>query len=266
MTSLARQHRDRVLASMGGRVLGASGAPAVAMAAGMAPANDRAPRQRDETGPAANAFRLHLAQLVTDRQALKQIQSVERKIARKREMLPAYAAWVEGVLAGAEASGEGVQDDVLVRVMIWRVDVGDLAGAFPLAAYVLRYGLALPGDFARTPTTLITEIFADAALEELKAGRPAPFRELAELEELVRPPRDMPDEVRARLHKALGLELARQSDDAEACARSAGGARAFKTGALAHLRRALELNAKVGAKTDVQRLERELNKEAAPTG
>lgn len=265
MESLARQHRDRVLAAMGGRVMAASGATAAMLAGGLTSANDATAPERDPGGPGGSAYVLHLAQLVTDRLALKGVQSVERKIERKRGMLPAYAAWIEGALAAGEA-GPAVQDDVLVRVMIWRVDTGDLLGAFPLAAHVLRHGLQLPTDFTRTPATLITELFADAALELLKTGAPAPFRELAELEDLVRPPRDMPDEVRSRLHKALGLELARQSEDAEACTRSAGGARAFKAGALTHLRRALELNERVGVKTDIARLERELNKEAAPAG
>lgn len=265
MTSLARQHRDRVLAAIGGRVIAASGATAAMLAGEAMSANDAGAPERDPAAPGASVYALHLAQLVTDRLALKGIQSVERKVARKREMLPAYDAWIEGALAAGEA-GPAVQDDVLVRVMIWRIDVGDLVGAFPLAAHVLRHGLQLPTDFTRTPATLITELFADGAIEELKAGRPAPFRELADLEDLVRPPRDMPDEVRARLHKALGYELARQSEDADACMRSAGGPRAFKAGTLTHLRRALELNERVGVKTDIARLERELNKEAAPAG
>ena len=56
----------------------------------------------------------------------------------------------------------------------------------------------------------------------------------------------MPDEVRAKLHKAIGYGLA-ASDPAKA---------------LDHLRRALQLFANVGVKKDIERLERELKNSA----
>ncbi|STH42997.1 small terminase subunit [Escherichia coli] len=46
------------------------------------------------------------------------------------ELLPKYAAWAEGVLA----AGGAQQDDVLMYVMLWRIDAGDYAGALEIGA------------------------------------------------------------------------------------------------------------------------------------
>lgn len=257
MVGLARAHQARILARMGGQVIASYGvAPGMVGAAGFSPANDGAP-EAAYTGRQASEYQLLMAALVRDLSRLKSIQSVERKVALKGELLAQYAPWVEGVLEAGRETGRGVQDDVLVHALIWRLDVGDFAGALPCAEYVLAHHLRLPERFQRTPSTLIAELFADGALEALKAGRPAPFTELLRLFEFLAE-RDMPDEVRARLHKALGLELARQAETPEAADRHAAGARGLQHAAVAELKRALALNERVGVKADIQRLERAL--------
>ncbi|HBB1350363.1 TPA: terminase, partial [Escherichia coli] len=60
---------------------------------------------------------------------------------------------------------------------------------------------------------------------------------------------DMPDEVRAKLHKITGLFL-----------RDAGDA----AGALAHLQRATQLDCQAGVKKEIERLERELKPKPEP--
>ncbi len=54
---------------------------------------------------------------------------------------------------------------------------------------------------------------------------------------------DMPDEVRAKLHKITGLVLRDNKQPADA---------------LAHLKRAMQLDCQAGVKKDIERLEREL--------
>lgn len=189
----------------------------------------------------ASRYELMLSKLAIDRHRLKSVQSIERKIAVKREVLPEYADYVAGALEG----GRGGQDDVLVTVMVWRIDVGDYAGALEIAAYALKHGLTLPDQYDRTLATVIAEEFAESALIVLKAEGKFDVDQLQQVAELTES-YDMPDQARAKLYKALGYAV--QSDPAAA---------------LPYLRRALALFDRVGVKKDIERLEKAL---AAPAG
>mgnify|MGYP000036964721 FL=1 len=123
----ARRHRERVLAALQGA------------------ANPQFDQAR------ANAYELQLMQLAEHRRTLKGIQSIERKIDAKRTMLGVYKPWIDGLLA----ADRGGQDDVLVTVMLWHLDTGDLEGALPMASYVIRHGLTTPDRYERTAATLI---------------------------------------------------------------------------------------------------------------
>ena len=186
--------------------------------------------------PNASAYELMLAKLASDRRRLKQVQSVEKKIAIKRELLPDYDAWVSGVLAG----NSGRQDDVVSAIMVWKIDTGDYAGALDIADYVLKHKLTLPDNYARTPATLVAEEIAGAALSTFAAGETFPMAILTRTLETTYGA-DMPDEVRARLIKAEGLAQ-----------ESVGGI----DRALASFQHALSLNDKVGVKKDIERVKR----------
>src|SRR5690606_4249301 len=80
----------------------------------------------------ATAYEMQLAQLQQDRLRLKQVQSGEAKAELKRQLLPDYAPYVDGVLA----AGRGAQDEVLTTIMVWRIDAGDYTGALAIARYV----------------------------------------------------------------------------------------------------------------------------------
>jgi len=193
---------------------------------------------------AATQYELMLMQLATDRRRLKQIQSIERKIALKRELLPAYAAYVEGVIT----SQSGRPDDVLMTILVWRIDTGDLSGAIELAAYALQYGLNTPDRYERTTACLIAEEMADTALRGLTAGQTVDPDLLEQTWQLTAP-HDMFDPVRARLLKAIGL------------AQQQAGQPHL---AVEPLKRALELDDRCGVKKIIEQLERELKKEALP--
>jgi len=191
-----------------------------------------------------------LAQLRQAQVALKQLQSVERKIERKRALLPAFAAYVEGIVEG----DSGHQDEVLTTVMVWRLDTGDLAGALPLAEYALRHGLRLPERYKRTLGTVVVEETADQALAMLAAGQVPDVAALYRVQALTEA-EDMPDQVRARLHKALGLAHAQAPDDEpqEDTVRRCQAA-------LQQLHRATALDARSGVKKDIERLESALKR------
>jgi Phage small terminase subunit len=229
MTSPAKRHFERVAAAHAA----ASAAPGQTLAG-------------------ASHYELMLAKLATDRRRLKSIQSIERKVEVKREVLPEYAAYVAGALEG----GRGAQDDVLMTVMIWRIDAGDFAGALDIARYALRHGLTLPDQYERSTAAALAEEFADAALAVTRDGGTFPPDQLVEIAQLTELA-DMHDQIRAKLHKAIGLTIAPAHALTGSALRSSE--RAGAQSALDNLRRALSLDARSGVKQNIARLEAALS-------
>lgn len=223
MISPARQHFERI------------------SAAASQAAESESPRD-------ANGYELMLHKLAQDKRRLSSLQSMERRADVKREILPEYAAWVEGVIA----ANQGVQDDVLMTIMVWRIDAGDFAGALTIARYAIQNKLTMPEQYARKTTCLLAEEFSEVALHDMAATELS-VDELAGLSLILEAvvtlteAEDMPDEVRAKLHKACGLAIAKTD----------------KAAALEHLKRAFCLHEKIGVKKDIEKLERELKNLAA---
>ncbi|MDA8491215.1 phage terminase small subunit [Kluyvera sp. Awk 3] len=184
----------------------------------------------------ASGYDLMLLQLAEDRRRLKGIQSTVTKAQIKVELLPKYAAWAEGVLA----AGGTQQDDVLMFVMLWRIDAGDYAGALEIGRHALRQCWVMPIGNRNVQTVLAEEI-ADAAQSALIAATGFDAEPLLQTLDLTAD-HDMPDQSRARLHKAIGLVLAESSP----------------ASALNHLNHALQLDNHCGVKKDKQQLERRL--------
>lgn len=219
MTSPAQRHMMRVSASQAAQ-------------------RDQAPLRH------ATAYEQMLVKLADDRRTLKNIRSNERKAEKKRELLPFYAPWVAGVLA----DGRGAQDDIVMTVMLWRLDAGDIAGALEIAPYALKYGITT--DHRRTTPYMLVEEVALAALRLRDAGESVDFSLLQATIDLT-DGADVPDMVRARLHKVTGLTLRDAGQNAEA---------------LAQFQRAMQLDRNVGVRKEIERLERALKPkvEAAP--
>ncbi len=201
-------------------------------------AREAATASPGEAMPAnATQYELHLSKLGQDMRRLKALQSTEAKIKVKRELLPEYIPYVTGALE----SGNGAQDDVLMSVMVWRIDAGDIDGALDIATYALRHGLTLPERYKRTPACLIAEEIAEEAMQAIAADKSPDIDALRRTADLTADS-DMPDEVRAKLQKAMGLALAE----------------AAPADALGHLKRALELHSRCGVKKQIEQLERTL--------
>lgn len=192
----------------------------------------------------ANAYEQMLVKLAADRAKLKQIYSVERKAEHKRAMLPAYAPWVAGVLA----EGRGAQDDILMTVMQWRLDADDIPGALVIAPYALQHRLATPNNKRPAPYLLVEDV-ALSAERCRKAGTPVAISDLLATLELVGDA-DMPEEVRAKLHKVIGLMFSEVGDFAQA---------------LEHLNIAMRKDKAAGVKKEIQRCESALKPKPAPT-
>ena len=193
----------------------------------------------------ATAYEQMLVKLAADCRTLKQIRSNERKADKKRELLPFYLPWVTGVLA----NGKGAQDDIVMTVMLWRLDADDIPGALEIARYAMTYGLTMPvGGHRRTTPYLLAEEVALAAQRLRDAKQPVELANLLDTLALTERA-DMPDIVRAKLHKITGYQL-----------RDAGEL----TEALAHLQRAIQLERTVGVKKDIENLERQLKPKPEP--
>lgn len=237
--SLARRHRERMLAERG----------AVQVASGEV-----------RSGPAATEYELMRARLGVDLRRLKEIQSIEKKIELKRELLPAYSDWILGVLM----ANTGAQDDILVQIMIWHLDCGNFDVALKLAIYVLHYKLELPERFDRTAGTLIAEEIAEAALKAFAAGSEFDAAILDQVE-LLTEDHDMPDQVRAKLFKARAIHADRAATALDPAADGPAGQRqAGFANALDLYRRAYALDTGIGVKKDMDRMERELKKLTPP--
>ncbi len=237
--SLARRHRERMLAERGATQV-ASGA--------------------ERSGPAATEYELMRARLGVDLRRLKEIQSIEKKIELKRELLPAYFDWVKGVLE----ANTGAHDDILVQIMIWLIDVGEFGGALDLAEYVIRHQLALPERFDRTAGTLIAEEITEAALKSFGQGGSFDLAVLDFVDTLTHA-EDMPDQVRAKLFKARAIHADRAATAIDPAADGPAGQRqAGFAHALELYRRAYGLDKSIGVKKDMDRMERELKRLAPP--
>lgn len=250
MTSLAMRHRARMMARKN-----AESAPKAGKAA---------PRRTR----AASDYELKRAELGEDLRTLSEIQSIEAKIARKDDLLPKYDDWAAGVIEAANAAkaeGRRIEtDEVLVQTMIWAIDCSDAERALPRATVVISHGMELPSRFERTAGCMIAEEFAETALKALKldeSGVP-PLAPLQTIEELTEG-EDMPDQARAKLQRALGEVILRAADQAQqetddANQGPAGGKRAAIAAAIAHFKRALQLDSRAGVKKMIEQREREL--------
>lgn len=179
----------------------------------------------------ANLYELMLMQLADHKRSLKEIQSVERKVEAKRGMLPEYVAYIDGILQ----ADSGRQDEVLMTMLVWSIDVGDYARAIEIGAYALRHGLVTPEQYNRDTATLLAEEMAEARLR----GAAVPVDDLVHVDDLTSGS-DMPDEARAKLKRAIGEAY---SDAAPYVA-------------TAYLERAIELNKNIGVKKLLDSLKR----------
>ncbi|MBS0881107.1 terminase endonuclease subunit [Pantoea sp. JGM49] len=184
----------------------------------------------------ASGYELMLMQLGEDRRRLKGIQSTVKKAEIKIEVLPRYVPWVDGVLA-ADAEQ---QDDVVMFVMLWRIDAGDYAGALAIGRHAIRRNWSMPiGN--RNAQTVLAEEMADAAKNALLANVEFDVDLLLQTLDVIGD-LDMPDQSRARLHKSIGWLLTETSP----------------ASALNHLTRALQLDEKCGVKKDIEQLARKI--------
>ncbi len=130
-----------------------------------------------------------------------------------------------------------------MTVMLF-LDTGDIAGALEIARYARDRSDGTAGVNTAAPRRTCSPRRWRSRPCVYAAGELVDPRLLTETLQPTATA-DMPDEVRAKLHKITGLFL-RDGGDA--------------AGALAHLQRATQLDCQAGVKKEIERLERKLNR------
>ncbi|CCA91325.1 phage terminase small subunit [Novosphingobium sp. PP1Y] len=242
--SLARRHRDRILASQ--TVASApDGGAAAAPAAAPLPAAGAA-----NAAPADRAAAQIALRLTHDLRRLKEIKSIDLKIAAKREMLPHYRDWLVGLHKADAGVGSGIAAEVLPTCMVWMIDVGEYSDALDLAEFMMRHRVEMPARYQRDTATVILEEIAEAALKTQAAGEEFPLAILDGADHLTHG-EDMHDQARAKLLKAIGVEQLRRAEESEA---STSAPRL--NAALDALREAQRLHDRIGVKDRIRRAEK----------
>lgn len=245
--SLARRHRDRILAAQT-----VSAAVAPAGGAAHAPAAAPLPAAGATSSPAARAANQIVLRMTHDLRALKETRSIAHKITKKREMILQYRDWIAGILGADNGVGTGLAADVLPTIMVWAIDIGDFDYALTLADFVLRHRVAMPKRYERDAATLIVEEIADQAIKLQNADQRFPVAILDRVQDMTFAD-DIHDQVRAKLLKAIGVELLAAAQDMEA-----DPARGELASALSALREAQRLHDRIGVKDKIKRADKML--------
>ena len=198
------------------------------------------------------AFELMMMQMRQHRSDLKAIKSIESKIEAKRQLLPLYDAYVDGVMQARP----GTQDQIIARVMVWSLDAGLYKRGIDIAEYMLAAGLNPPDDYQRNVATILQDEISTAVCDGKLSGDEA-MQTILRVMGLTTTA-DTPDQPKARLCKAAGWALIGKTSTSDAdiakltpevCAQ-----------ALPYLQRAIELDKLAGVKKDIERLERRVKK------
>ncbi len=223
----------------------------------------------------SSAYQLMLAKLAADKRTLKGIESVQAKAAMKAKMLPAYADWIAGALAG----GGGADDVVLTTCMVWAIDAGAYALALTIAPYVLQHGLPMPDHYQRKAASILVDEMADAYLlgrwnaitypvpaqgegETIQQhGTEGAVELLAQALALTQD-HDMPDQARAKLYKAVAYAALGKVQTAETVDLDKMPRQALQD-VRDLLGTAVALDAMCGVKKDLERIDRKLAADAA---
>jgi len=230
--TLARRHREKMLAQQS--------------------------EHKNASGSTAKgtAYEMMLIRLHADQQRLKQIQSHQSKAKVKAEMLPEYQSWIDGILE----NGQGAQDEVLMTVLVWHIDVGNYDEALRIAEYALAHDLVMPDQYTRTLATVLLDEISAAMLKQKYDTQEAIEQSLSVMKktEELTDDRDAPDPAKAKLCKALAFALLARVGDGEITQEMMPDAEE----AAKYLERAFDLDERSGVKATLNNLKKRL--EPAP--
>lgn len=190
-----------------------------------------------------SAYQRLLKNLHDDKVLLKSVNSIADKVHIKKQALPAYQEWIDGITAAGAVQAD---DRVAATVIVWMIDCGLLDEAMPLADVLIHSGLESADEYSRSMPEIIVEQMA----AQIESGSEISAENLKTLIEWATAKKEdglheinLADVIRAKLLKAAG-EKAEAADDNET--------------ALNLYRQAVGYNDKAGVKKRIEALEKQL--------
>ena len=190
-----------------------------------------------------SAYQRLLKNLHDDKVLLKSVSSIADKVHIKKQALPAYQEWIDGITAAGTVQTD---DRITATVIVWMIDCGLLDEAMPLADVLIHSGLESADEYSRSMPEIIVEQMAD----QIESGSEISAENLKTLIEWATAKKEdglheinLADVIRAKLLKAAG-EKAEVADDNET--------------ALNLYRQAVGYNDKAGVKKRIEALEKQL--------
>ena len=190
-----------------------------------------------------SAYQRLLKNLHDDKVLLKSVSSIADKVHIKKQALPAYQEWIDGITAAGTVQAD---DRIAATVIVWMIDCGLLDEAMPLADVLIHSGLESADEYSRSMPEIIVEQMAD----QIESGSEISEENLKTLIEWATAKKEdglheinLADVIRAKLLKAAG-EKAEAADDNET--------------ALNLYRQAVGYNDKAGVKKRIEALEKQL--------
>ena len=190
-----------------------------------------------------SAYQRLLKNLHDDKVLLKSVSSIADKVHIKKQALPAYQEWIDGITAAGTVQAD---DRIAATVIVWMIDCGLLDEAMPLADVLIHSGLESADEYSRSMPEIIVEQMAG----QIESGSEISAENLKTLIEWATAKKEdglheinLADVIRAKLLKAAG-EKAEAADDNET--------------ALNLYRQAVGYNDKAGVKKRIEALEKQL--------
>lgn len=190
-----------------------------------------------------SAYQRLLKNLHDDKVLLKSVSSIADKVHIKKQALPAYQEWIDGITAAGTVQAD---DRIAATVIVWMIDCGLLDEVMPLADVLIHSGLESADEYSRSMPEIIVEQMAD----QIESGSEISAESLKTLIEWATAKKEdglheinLADVIRAKLLKAAG-EKAEAADDNET--------------ALNLYRKAVGYNDKAGVKKRIEALEKQL--------
>lgn len=190
-----------------------------------------------------SAYQRLLKNLHDDKVLLNSVSSIADKVHIKKQALPAYQEWIDGITAAGTVQAD---DRIAATVIVWMIDCGLLDEAMPLADVLIHSDLESADEYSRSMPEIIVEQMA----AQIESGSEISAENLKTLIEWATAKKEdglheinLADVIRAKLLKAAG-EKAEAADDNET--------------ALTLYRQAVGYNDKAGVKKRIEALEKQL--------
>ena len=215
--SIARQHKAKVQADIKDGKVVVGNTPAANAVKGLAGAK--------------KAGDLMLVALEDDLATLSTIDNLAERAQRKKTMLPKYLDYI----ASYQASGARHPNPVLVRVIIWLLDVEKIDAALALADLAIEQQQLMPERFKRDLPCFVIEMVVDWAERQNKENHSAePY--LSEVVQRVLSKKWLISEpiIGGKLFKQAGINAELVGDDKSA---------------IGHYETAMAVNERAGVKT-----------------